>query len=191
MQPITQNLAVVPGTTYRDTVRLMQPEFAYRAITQISGAPAQVVAPAHGLQGSWPVWMRGVSGLPAANREPPNQLPHRATVLSADTLEVNALSAMGASPVGGQLVYRLPVDLDGATVVMTITGLAGADIVLTEGAGLALPAPGTVTRELTPAQTAQMVGDWRYTMDVTFADGSVTRYYDGGPAVAGAGCCNG
>lgn len=188
MRPVDQDLAVVPGTTYRDTVRLMQPEFAYRAISQISGAPAQVVAASHGLEDSWPVWIRGVSGLPAANREP-NQLPHRATVVDADTLEINALSAVGAMASGGQLIYRLPVDLASATVVMTFTGLAGADIVLTEGAGLALPSPGTVTRELTPEQTALMVGDWSYTMDVTFADGSVTRYYAGGPA--GPGCCNG
>lgn len=189
MRPVEQDLAVVPGTTYRDTVRLMQPEFAYRAITLISGAPAQVAVAAHGLEDSWPVWIRGVSGLPAANREPPNQLPHRAKVLDADTLEINALSAAGAAPSGGQLVYRLPVDLTGATVVMTITGLGGADIVLSVGSGLAIPAPGTITRELTPEQTALLEGDWRYTMDVTFADGTVTRYYEGGQAVAGA--CNG
>lgn len=189
MKPVCQDLSVVPGTTYRDTVRLMQPEYAYRAISQIAGAPAHVVAVGHGLVDSWPVWLRGVSGLPAANREPPNQLPHRAKVLDADTLEINALSAAGASATGGQLVYRLPVDLTGASVAMTITGLGGADIVLSVGSGLAIPAPGTITRELTPEQTALLVGDWRYTMDVTFADGTVTRYYEGGQAVAGA--CNG
>lgn len=187
MQPARQDLPVVPGTTYRDTVRLMQPEFAYRSISQISGAPAQVSAAGHGLEDSWPVWIRGVSGLPAANREPPNQLPHRAKVLDDDTLEINALSALGATGTGGQLVYRLPVDLVGATVVMTISGLAGADIVLTLGAGLDIPSPGTITRELTPEQTALMVGDWQYSLSVEFSDGSVKAYLAGGQA-KGGGC---
>lgn len=46
MQPACQNLAIVPGTTYRDTVRLMQPVFAYRDISDISGAPLRVTVKA-------------------------------------------------------------------------------------------------------------------------------------------------
>ena len=65
MQPARQDLPVVPGTTYRDTVRLMQPDYAYKLITQISGAPAVLSVPQHGLAGDWPVWVRGVAGLPA------------------------------------------------------------------------------------------------------------------------------
>ena len=51
---------------------------------------------------------------------------------------------------------------------------------LTLGNGLASPAPGTVTRLLTPAQTELLTGEWQYTLDVTFSDGTVTRYYRGG-----------
>lgn len=189
MQPARQDLPVVPGTTYRDTVRLMQPDYAYKLITQISGAPAVLSVPLHGLAGDWPVWVRGVTGLPAINSEPPRGLPHRAKRLGADTLEINAISAAGASPQGGQLVYRLPVDLDGASVRLRFTGLQGDDLVLTLGSGLASPAPGTVNRELTPEQTALLVGDWRYTFEVEFADGTITRYFEGGPAKAGA--CHG
>ena len=186
MQPARQNLPIVPGTTYRDTVRLMQPEFAYRAVSGIAGAPARLTVPDHDLVADWPVWFRGVSGMPAANREPPAQLPHRARVVDADTLEINALSATGSRPSGGQLLYRLPVDLTGADVRMSIR-TPSAVLELTVGAGLSVPAAGTITRELSPAQTAQLAGDWTYTLEVTFADGTVTRYFEGGPAQAG-GC---
>jgi hypothetical protein len=187
MQPARQDLPIVPGTTYRDTVRLMLPDYAYRAIAAIAGAPAQLTVPGHGLTGDWPVWVRGVAGMPAINREPPQALPHRAERVDVDTLEINALSAAGLSPTGGQLVYRLPEDLAGAQVSMRFTGLAGADLVLALGTGLAVPAAGTVTRALTPEQTALLVGAWTYTFEVEFANGDVKRYFEGGPAKPG-GC---
>lgn len=187
MQPARINLPVYPGTTFRDTMRLMQPDYAYRPISSISGAPVQLAVPDHGLTADWPVWVRGVSGLPVINREPPLALPHRARFLDADALEINGISAAGANPQGGQLLYRLPVDLTGATVRMTITGLAGEDLELSLGAGLANPAPGTLTRELTPEQTALLLGDWRYLVTITFADGSVIPYFEGGQAKPG-GC---
>jgi hypothetical protein len=187
MQPARLDLPVVPGTTYRDTMRLMQPEFAYRAITGITQAPARVAVPGHGLEESWPVWIRGVAGLPSANREPPAALPHRATVVDANTLEINSLSAVGVNATGGQLLYRLPIDLTGAEVLMLITGLAGEDIELTLGAGLVVPSPGTISRVLMPDQTELLVGEWRYTVDVMFANGDIVRYYEGGPATP-AGC---
>jgi len=189
MQPACQPLSIVPGTTYRDTVRLMQPVFAYRNITAISGAPVQVTVPAHGLTDAWPVWVRGVQRMPALNAEPVRQHPHRASVIDANTLEINDLSAAGLLPVGGELVYKLPIDLTGAQVAMRFE-LDGVEVLaLTLGAGLAQPSPGTITRELTAAQTALLVGDWRYTLDVTFSDGSITRYYEGGQAAQR--CANG
>ena len=187
MHPATQNLQIVAGATYRDTVRLMQPEYAYRPIASIAGAPAVLTVPGHGLAGDWPVWVRGVAGLPTINREPPNALPHRAKRLDENSLEVNAVSAEGARPEGGQLIYRLPVDIAAAEVRMRFSGLQGDDLVLEIGSGLERPAPGTVTRALTPEQTARLVGDWRYTFEVEFADGTITRYFEGGPAKAG-GC---
>ena len=189
MQPARQDLPIVPGTTYRDTVRLMQPEFVYRPVAGISGAPVRLSVEDHGLASDWPVWVRGVQGMPSINREPPNQLPWRARRIDEDTLEINQLSAAVLNPVGGELVYKLPVDLSGASVAMTFTGGEGAPLVLTLGNGLASPAPGTITRELTPSQTATLVGKVTYTMDVTFADGTVTRYYEGG--IARPGGCHG
>lgn len=189
MTPARQDLPVIPGTTYRDTVRLMQPSYAYRAIAGIAGAPTVLTVPAHGLPGDWPVWVRGVTGMPDLNRVPPNQLPHRARFVSGDSLEINALSAVGLNPLGGQLIYKLPVDLTGAAVQMRFERAADELLVLSLGAGLDQPSAGTITRELTPAQTALLTGAWTYALDVTFSDGTVTRYFQGGPHTAGR--CNG
>ena len=181
MQPARQDLPVVPGTTYRDTVRLMQPDYAYKLITQISGAPAVLSVAQHGLAGDWPVWVRGVTGMPDLNRDPRAALPWRAKRIDASKLEINSLSGAGLQPRGGELVYKLPVDLTGATVAVRFTRAGQELLTLTLGSGLASLAPGTITRLLTPAQTELLTGEWQYTLDVTFSDGTVTRYYEGGP----------
>lgn len=189
MQPARLDLPVVPGTTYRDTVRLMQPEFSYLPITAIAATPSGVrLTVEHDLAGDWPVWVRGVTGMPDLNRDPRAALPWRAKRIDAGTLEINALSGAGLQPRGGELVYKLPVDLTGATVAMRFTRDGQELLTLTLGNGLASPAPGTITRLLTPAQTELLTGEWQYTLDVTFSDGTVTRYYQGG---AQQGCRHG
>ena len=189
MQPAREDLPIVPSTTYRDTVRLMQPEFSYPPITAITPSTSGVrLTVAHALAGDWPVWVRGVIGMADLNRDPRTAQPWRAKRLDDDTLEINALSGAGLQPRGGELVYKLPVDLVGASVAMRFTRDGQELLTLTLGNGLASPSPGTITRELTPAQTALLTGAWQYTLDVTFSDGTVTRYYEGGPQ---QGCRNG
>lgn len=181
MQPACQDLPIVPGTTYRDTVRLMQPEFIYLPITSITPSASGVrLTVEHELASDWPVWVRSVTGMTELNRDPRTALPWRAKRLDADALEINALSGAGLQPRGGELVYKLPVDLTGATVAMRFTRDGQELLTLTLGAGLASPAPGTITRTLTPAQTELLTGEWWYVLDVTFSDGTVTRYYRGG-----------
>lgn len=181
MQPARLDLPVVPGTTYRDTMRLMQPVFVYKPITGIAAGEDGVrLTVAHDLEGAWPVWVRGVTGLPDLNRDPRSSLPWRATRVDDNVLEINALSGAGMRASGGELVYRPPVDLSGAQVSMRFTREGSELLVLTLGSGLESPEPGTVTRELTPSQTELLVGAWQYTLDVTFSDGTVTRFYRGG-----------
>lgn len=181
MQPARLDLPIIQGTTYRDTVRLMQPEFSYLPITAIAATPSGVrLTVEHGLAGDWPVWVRGVTGMPDLNRDPRAALPWRAKRIDASTLEINALSGTGLQPRGGELVYKLPVDLTGAAAAMRFTRDGQELLTLTLGSGLASSAPGTITRLLTPAQTEQLGADWQYTLDVTFSDGTVTRYYQGG-----------
>ncbi|RIA22676.1 hypothetical protein DFO61_3366 [Ectopseudomonas oleovorans] len=181
MQPARLDLPVVPGTTYRDTMRLMQPVFVYKPITAIAAGPNGVrLTVEHGLAGAWPVWVRSVTGMQDINRDPRSALPWRAARVDDGVLEINALSGTGMQPTGGELVYRPPVDLAGASVSMRFTRDGTELMVLTLGAGLESPEPGTVTRVLTPAQTSQLGGAWQYTLDVTFSDSTVTRFYRGG-----------
>jgi hypothetical protein len=179
MQPARVDLPVTPGTTYRDTARLMQPDFAYRDIVSVQGAPAIVSVPAHGLVSDWPVWVQGVAGLQAINVDPIRQRPWRAKLLDAGRLEINVISATGRPGTGGQLIYKLPVDLTGCTVSMRFYRTGSLVLELSLGGGLAITSLGTITRELTPAQTALLDGGVTYVMDVTSPDAAVIRYYDG------------
>ena len=185
MKPAVRNLAVVPGTTYRDTVRLMQPVLVYKRISSISGAPAVLVVPGHGVEGDWPVWLRAVTGMQGINREPPTR-PLRARRIDADTLEINELSAAGFTPRGGELMYQLPVDLVGTAPRMTLRGAVTLELV--PGAGLELSSPGTIVRTITAEQTEALGTDWNYIFDVEFSDASVTRFFEGGPDRGGCGC---
>lgn len=180
MQPARQDLPVTPGTTYRDTVRIMQPEFVYRAITGIEGAPVQLTAPGHGLSSDWPIWVRGAQGMTELNRNPTRQLPHKAKVVSADVLEINALSAAGLRPSGGEVIYRRPVNLAEASAAMVVYQAGVVLFTLALGSGLSITAPGTIQRVLTAEQTALLIGeDLTYALDVTYAGPTVTRYFTG------------
>lgn len=179
MKPAAIDLPIIPGTTYRDTVRLMQPAYTYKPITAIGGAPVRLTVPDHALETVWAVWVRGVVGMPDLNKEPRRQDPHRATVIDADTLEINDLSATGLSPTGGELIYLLPVDLTGTAVVMTWTRNGAVVLTLTLGAGLTELGPGSVERAMTPEQSALLRAGDTYVMDVQYANGDIIRYYEG------------
>lgn len=180
MQPARQDLPVTPGTTYRDTVRIMQPEFVYRAITGIEGAPVQLTAPGHGLLSDWPIWVRGVQGMTELNREPTRQLPLKSRVVSPDVLEINAMSAAGLRPSGGEVIYRRPVNLAEPAAAMIVYKAGLPLFTLALGSGLSITARGTIQRVLTAEQTSLLIGgDLTYTLDVTYGGPTVTRYFTG------------
>lgn len=154
MQPACVDLPIIPGATYRDTVRLMQPAFVYLPITAITPSESGVrLTVQHGLAGDWPVWVRGVTGMPDLNRDPRTALPWRAKRIDADTLEINALSGAGLQPRGGELVYKLPVDLDGATIRASLLDASGSLLLEIPAAVIG---PGSVELELTDEQTAAL-----------------------------------
>ncbi len=186
MQPAKLDLHIVQGSTLRDTLRLMQPRYEYRPITALGGAPLRLTVD-HGLPGNWLAWVEGVSNMQGVNRSP-RERPHRVTVIDADTLEINALSAFGLNPTGGQLIYKPPVDLTGAKARMQIrAGLGGALLLelTTETGGLAITGPGTLTRTMSAAQTAALTWtDGVYDLEVEYADGTVQRYLQGAVTVS-------
>ena len=187
MQPAKLDLHIVQGATLRDTLRLMQPRYEYRPITGISGSPLRLTVD-HGLPGSWLAWVEGVNGMQGVNRSPRTERPHRVTVVDASTLEINALSAFGLNPSGGQLIYKPPVDLTGATARMQIREQVGGAVLLeltTENDGLAISGPGTITRTLSATQTAALTwAEAVYDLEVEYADGTVQRYLQGAVTVS-------
>ncbi|MBG6290801.1 hypothetical protein I5I61_25365 [Pseudomonas nitroreducens] len=186
MQPACMPLRLVRGATYRDTRRLMQPPKEYRDIQAIDAdAPLRLTVPAHGLASDWLAWVIGTTGLPDLNREPPRQLPHRVEIIDADTLEINSLSGVGFKPAAGagQLVYQPPVDLTDATAKLIIREAeeGGATLLeLTTGAGITHSAPGTLVVEITAAASAAIswITGW-YHLEITFPDGTVSRFFKG------------
>jgi len=186
MQPAKLDLHIVQGSTLRDTLRLMQPRYEYRPITALGGSPLRLTVD-HGLPGNWLAWVEGANGMQGVNRST-RERPHRVIVVAADTLEINALSAFGLNPSGGQLIYKPPVDLTGSKARMQIrAGLGGALLLElnTENGGLAITGPGTLTRTLSAAQTAALTWtDGVYDLEVEYADGTVQRYLQGAVTVS-------
>lgn len=182
MQPACTPLRLIRGATYRDTRRLMQPIREYRAVSAIiAAAPLSLTVPGHGLVGDWLAWVTGTTGLPDLNRTPGRQNPHRVEVVDADTLKINCANGAGARPESGagQLIYQPPVDLTGATARLTIREREDGGAALLELA-VAAGAPGTLVVEISAAETAAIdwVSGW-YNLDVTFADGTVSRFFHG------------
>lgn len=103
----------------------------YKPITAITQtAPARLTVPGHGLPDGWRVAVTNVKGMTEINAEA-NKLTsrdyHQATVLDANTIEINDINAAGykAYTSGGYVQFGTPVDLTGFTARMTIKNKVG------------------------------------------------------------------
>ena len=188
MQPARIPLCIIQGATLRDTLRIMQPTFVYRAITSLAPtAPVQITCD-HGLSSDWLAWIQDARQMPELNREPRRQHPHRVEVVDAATLEINAISATGRTPAGGELIYQPPVDLSGASARMQIRADFDGPVLLelsTVTGGLTITGPGTIEREIPASDTASIT--WTkavYDLEVEYADGTVHRYFEGPVSVS-------
>ncbi|WP_052659177.1 hypothetical protein [Pseudomonas sp. LFM046] len=185
MQPARLDLPVIQGATFRQILRIMQPELAYRPITAIASTSPVRLSVDHDLPTDWPVWVRGVQGMPDLNREVTRQRPHLARVVDAQHLDINLLAATGLLPKGGELSYYLPVDLAGATATLKVLDAAGAELlslVPTVHAG------GWVEILLTDEETAALAwkeGAWF--LDLAFPNGESYRAATGKATVYPAG----
>lgn len=111
-------LTITKGKTFTYVLRPGTERVVYRNITGISRAgPCVVTAPAHGLVEGWPFRIAnagGMSEINSANRAmAPDGGWFQATVLTADTIEINAVNSAGyaAYTTGGQIEYPQPLDL--------------------------------------------------------------------------------
>jgi hypothetical protein len=127
----TKDIAILQGDTFRMVVRWGTEPYLFAAITGITqSAPARITAPAHGLASGWPVAILSVQGMTAINASAtPLKAKdfHAVTVVDADTITVDDLSASGfnAYSGGGVLQFLTPQDLTGYTARMMIKDKVG------------------------------------------------------------------
>ncbi len=113
-------------------------------------------------------------------------------VIDQDTLEVNVIDASGAKPSAGRLIYLPPLDLTGVTGRLLVRPEIGAAPMMeltTANGGLVIDGLGLLRIHLSAAATA-ILGWARATWDpeLTFTDGTVTRFAQGEVEVGLEGC---
>ena len=119
----TKDLAIRKGATFAQTLRWEAPPIVWKPITAISRtAPVRLTVPAHGCLPNWRVnvscnqSMRDMDGVKGM-----------ATVIDADTIEINTINASGFKPYKGDgyLSYNTPVDMTAMTARMSIKDKVG------------------------------------------------------------------
>ncbi|GLK88327.1 hypothetical protein [Pseudomonas turukhanskensis] len=176
MQPASIPLSIVQGATLRESIRVMQSTFEYRPIAAISATAPVLLTVAHELPKDWPVWIQNVQGLPELNRAF-NQAQLLASVIDADTLEINAISGVGRKGAGGMLIYHPPVDLTGATAVLQVLDEKGAKVL---EVAPEVHAAGWIDINLTATETSALT--WRkgtWLLNALMPNGEVLSLFTG------------
>lgn len=189
MQPSRLDLPVIPGTTTRQPLLLMQPSYLYKPIAAIQRtAPLLITVPGHGLPPEWPVWFEDITGWAELRRDKTREPFRMARTVDADTIELNGLNGINQKASGGVLVYQPPVDLTGCTGLLRITGSDGAELDLTtENGGLLIQGLGQMLVVISAAQAAALaLARSDYWLDLTMSNGDVMRWLQG-EVVIGAG----
>jgi hypothetical protein len=136
--PVEVDLEIEQGATFERTLRWECAPIVYRPITAATQtAPCRLTVPQHGVPDDWRVAITGIKGmvqLNARNRVLRASDYFNATVIDADTIELNEVDAQGfgAYVGGGTLQYMTPHDLAGYTARMQIRAAIGASDVLLE-----------------------------------------------------------
>lgn len=190
-----QDITIKKGKTFEKVLRWEALPFIYKAVTGITAAaPCQITATGHGAPDGWRVAVVAAGGMKEINAtsNPPAAGDfNRATVVDANTLELNELSSAGfhAYTSGGWIQYYTPVDLAGYTAQLQIrateqsTGTplldidTDAEIVLDNTAK-------TITITLTAAVTAALTfSTGVYELELTDGSGVVTQLLKGNVTV--------
>jgi hypothetical protein len=102
------NLTIEQGKTFQRLLRWETTPLVYKAVSAITqAAPARVTATAHGVPPGWNVALTGVRGMTEINASqiPPKDADmHQATVIDANTLELNTVSAADFSAYAGAAI---------------------------------------------------------------------------------------
>lgn len=127
----TKDLTIQQGRTFSLALRWESPPIIYRPITAIAQtAPARLTVPTHGVPDGWRVAITNVKGMTEINAEA-NKLTsrdyHQATVIDANTIEINDINASGFKEYvsGGYVQFNTPTNLVGFTARMSIKNKVG------------------------------------------------------------------
>lgn len=118
--PAKLNLTIYQGSTFSEVLRWESPTKVYKTITDITeAAPAVITSASHGIPDGWRVKVTNVIGMKEINS---TDTYRKATLLSANSIELNEINAVGytAYTSGGVLEYNAPIDLTGFTARMHI-----------------------------------------------------------------------
>jgi len=172
------SLEVRRGATNDVPIRVESSKWGYASISAMSqSAPLRVTAAGHGIPDGWrAAVMNATGGMTSLNAtsNPPRDSDLRPVVrVDADTVEFNAVNAAGlkAYAGGGQLAFRVPVDLSAYTHArmevktevggdrLALFATAGGVSEATDGALEIDVANDALRLQLTPAQAALLVFD--------------------------------
>ncbi len=196
----TKDLVIVQGKTFTLILRWEVEPIVRKAISGVSfatGAP-RITAVGHGIPDGWRGVIYGVKGpklLNAENNPPRDADYHDATVLDANTVELNEINPYDeqgnewqAYVSGGFLQYHTPMDLTGHTARLAIKDKIGGTALLsltTENGGITLD---NVAKTITLTVEATATDDFTWTrgvyeLELASSTGTVTALISGKVAV--------
>lgn len=193
---VQKDLTIKQGKTFTLVLHWETEPIVRKAITGVSfpcGSP-RITAVGHGAPDGWGCAFYGIKGpkqLNAENNPPRSEDYHAATVLDADTVELNEINPYDeqgnewpAYVSGGFLQYNTPIDLAGYTARMAIKDKIGGTVLLsltTENNGIVIDnAKKTIT--LTVEATATDDFTWTrgvYDLELISPAGVVTALITG------------
>ena len=192
----SKDLTIKQGKTFTLVLRWETEPVVRKPITGVSfaaGAP-RITAVGHGAPDGWRCTLYGIKGpkqLNAENNPPRAEDYHAATVLDADTVEINDINPYDtqgnewpAYVSGGFLQYNTPMDLTGYTARLAVKDKIGGTVLLsltTENNGIVIDnAKKTIT--LTVEATATDDFTWTrgvYDLELISPAGVVTALISG------------
>lgn len=195
-----RDLSIVQGKTFSLVLRWESEPIVYKAISGISlasGAPRPAVV-GHGLPNGWRCAVTRVKGMKqinAANSPPRSSDYHPATVIDADTIELNDVAPYDdngnewpAYTGGGFIEYNTPVDLTGFAGRMEIKDKVGGTVLASTDDILVITVDNTaktITLSITATDTAAI--SWMkgvYDLEMVSATGEVTSLLSGKVSVS-------
>lgn len=173
------------GSTFRWVIRVEQPKAVYVPISAIDKtAPVRLHATAHGLTTGRRFLVVGAKGMTALNSKnsPPRATDyHKATVVDADTVEINNVNAVNAAAYtgGGVIQYNAPLDMTGyeirmqaraseksEVIVFSASTTDGKIVMQPDGMSAVLTLPDSLTSAITASSAV-------YDVEFVAPDGSI------------------